>query len=228
MNSEWTSRPAPAINYNRTFGSITVTNGTLSARGFENSVSGSSWTSTPGAGNGRLILEVTGTLSVGASGSISMDAKGYHGGNASRSAGGSPTGPGSACPNGGGGCGHVDWYGGGGGYGTAGTAGTSAAGLTYGSIDFATVLYLGSGGGSGGRQNGGYGGGAIQIVAPNLTIASGGQISAKGQTVGTYSGAGSGGTIVLSVSGTFTNSGTISVAGGTAGRAGGTGRTQYP
>jgi hypothetical protein len=75
---------------------------------------------------------------------------------------------------------------------------------------------------------GGYGGGAIKIIAPNLTVASGGQISAKGQTVSTYQGAGSGGTIVLSVSGTLSNSGTISVAGGTAGRAGGAGRSQYP
>lgn len=227
VNSEWTQ-----ATYGRSFGSVTVTNGILSSKEFDNAFSGSSWTSTPGAGNGKLIMDVTGTLTVGASGRVHMDAKGYHGGISGRTQGGSPTGPGttSTAANGGGGGGTTNnTTAGAGSYGTAGVAGAGgAAGTTYGSIDFATALYLGSGGGAGNNTNGAFGGGAIKIAAANLSVATGGQITARGGAATGNPGSGSGGTVVLSVSGAFSNSGTVSVAGGAGTRAGGNGRSQFP
>jgi hypothetical protein len=227
VNSEWTQ-----ATYGRSFGSVTVTNGILSSKEFDNAFSGSSWTSTPGAGNGKLIMDITGILTVAASGRIHMDAKGYHGGRSGRTQGGSPTGPGasSTAANGGGGGGTTTQTGAGAGsYGTAGVAGSGAvAGTTYGASDFATQLYLGSGGGSGYNGNGAFGGGAIKITAASASLATGAQITAKGGAGSTYPGSGSGGTVVLSVSGAFSNSGTISVAGGAGTRAGGDGRSQFP
>lgn len=218
-----------------TFNNVNVTSGLLTANGYDNIYSGSSWTNTPGAGNGKLIFTVTGTLTVGASGQIAMDAKGYAGGIASKTQGGSYNGPGSSgtSPNGGGGGSNgagAGVFGISGSYGTLAPAtGTyvtkSMVGSTYGASDFTTELYLGSGGGYGNSTEGAYGGGAISITASAVSLASGGQITAKGGTGG-YAGAGSGGTIVISTS-TFTNSGgTISVNGGTnpTGGAGGYGR----
>jgi hypothetical protein len=227
LNDQWTT-----ATFGKSFGSITVTNGVLTSNAYSNTYSGSTWSTTPAAGNGQLIVDVTGTLTVGASGRIHMDSKGYIGGTWNRTQGGSPTGPGttSTSANGGGGGGTATngWSAGGGSYGTAGTAGNSSAGSTYGSSDFTTQLYLGSGGGANSfnANPGGYGGGAIKLSIGSGSIASGGQITAKGGSASTYGGSGSGGTIVISSTGSFTNNGTLSVTGGTGGRAGGNGRSQ--
>jgi hypothetical protein len=227
LNDQWTT-----ATFGKSFGSITVTNGVLTSNPYSNTFSGSTWSTTPAAGNGQLILDVTGALTVSASGRIHMDSKGYIGGTATRTQGGSPTGPGttSTSANGGGGGGVTTngAYAGGGSYGTAGAAGTGAAGATYGSSDFTTQLYLGSGGGANSvnASVGGYGGGAIKLSIGSGSIASGGQITAKGGSLGTYGGGGSGGTVVISSGGSFTNSGTLSVAGGTGTKAGGNGRSQ--
>ncbi len=227
VNDQWTT-----ATFGKSFGSITVTNGVLTSNPYSNTFSGSSWSTTPAAGNGQLILDVTGSLTVSASGRINMDSKGYIGGTSTRTQGGSPTGPGttSTSANGGGGGGATTnaAYGGGGSYGTAGAAGTGAAGTTYGSSDFTTQLYLGSGGGANSFNGnpGGYGGGAIKLSIGSGSVASGGQITARGGATGTYSGGGSGGTVVITSTGAFTNGGTLSVAGGTGTRAGGSGRSQ--
>jgi hypothetical protein len=227
VNDEWTQ-----ATYGKSFGSITVTNGVLTSNPYSNTFSGSTWSTTPAAGNGQLILDVTGSLTVSASGRINMDSKGYIGGTSTRTQGGSPTGPGttSTSANGGGGGGTINngWYAGGGSYGTAGDAGTGSAGTTYGSSDFTTQLYLGSGGGANSFNGnpGGYGGGAIKLSIGSGSVASGGQITARGGAAGTYSGGGSGGTVVITSTGAFTNSGTLSVAGGTGTKAGGSGRSQ--
>jgi hypothetical protein len=235
VNSEWAQESALTQEpLGRSFGSVTVTNGILTSAGYANTHSGGSWTTTPGAGNGRLIFE-TGTLTVGASGRVHMDAKGYHGGVSGRSQGGSPVGPGtaSAAANGGGGGGQGFW-GAAGSYGTQGWSGSdgAAAGSVYGADNFMTQLHLGSGGGAGwlGGRPGGYGGGAIKISATNISLASGAQVTARGGTApdANTGGSGSGGTIVFSISGTYTNSGaTISVAGGSV-RIGGDGRMSSP
>jgi hypothetical protein len=227
LNDEWTQ-----ATYGKSFGSITVTNGVLTSNPYSNTFSDSTWSTTPAAGNGQLILDVTGSLTVSASGRIHMDSKGYIGGTSTRTQGGSPTGPGttSTSANGGGGGGATTHtaYAGGGSYGATGAAGTGAAGTTYGSSDFTTQLYLGSGGGANSFNGnpGGYGGGAIKLSIGSGSVASGGQITAKGGAAGTYSGGGSGGTVVIASTGAFTNSGTLSVAGGTGTKAGGSGRSQ--
>jgi hypothetical protein len=233
LNDEWTQASRngqPALG--KSFGSITVTNGVLTSNAYSNTFSGGAWSTTPAAGNGQLIVDVTGTLTVGTSGRIHMDSKGYIGGTSLRTQGGSLTGPGttSTSANGGGGGGATTnaAYGGGGSYGTAGAAGTGSAGTTYGSSDFTTQLYLGSGGGANSFNGnpGGYGGGAIKLSIGSGSVASGGQITARGGAAGTYSGGGSGGTVVITSTGAFTNGGTLSVAGGTGTRAGGSGRSQ--
>ncbi|MFC1624085.1 Ig-like domain-containing protein [Candidatus Omnitrophota bacterium] len=134
--------------------------------------------------------------------------------------------------------------GGGGGYGTKGTPGQrdiygcpheGYRGNTYGSLDI-NQLYRGSGGGSGGDYtmggwetpggNGGRGGGAIYIAAPNIVVS--GTISADGEdgkdgktfphpgaTGG--GGGGSGGTIWLKAESINLTHGAISVNGGKGG-----------
>jgi hypothetical protein len=226
---------------NTTFGTVNVTNGTLSTNPHDALYSGSTWTNAAAPGNGQLIFTVNGTLTVGASGKINVDGLGYAGGTTSRYQGGSDAGPGAnlTTANGGGGGGgatgcSAGCTAAGGGYGTAGTTvGSNIGGNAFGAGDFATKLYLGSGGGySTSTYSGGAGGGAIKIVANAMTLATGAQVTAKGlignNNGARYGGSGSGGTIVLTVSGTFSNSGTISVAGGAGTGAGGTGRTQYP
>ena len=227
------------LNQEFTFTTVNVTNGTLTAPAYDNLYTGTTWTNAPGTGNGRLLLNVTGSLTVGASGKIHMDSKGYAGGTYLRYQGGSPTGPGtnSGQPNGGGGGGGGGGSsnrGAGGSYGTRGNdwswENIAIAGTVYGASDFATALYLGSGGGRGTQANwneaeGGNGGGALKITAGGISNA--GTISAVGGNSAGVAGGGSGGTIVLSAS-SFTNTGTISVAGGTGGGAGGQGRISIP
>ena len=232
LNDQWTQS-----TFGKSFGSITVTNGVLTSNAYSNTISSGAWATTPAAGNGQLIADVTGTLTVGASGRIHMDAKGFMGGTAARTQGGSPTGPGtsSTAANGGGGGGTSTntAMAGGGSYGTAGVAGTGSAGTTYGASDFTTALWLGAGGGANSNNGrpGSYGGGAIKLSVGNLTVQSGGQITAKGgsPTVA-FAGGGAGGSVVISATGTFTNNGTISVAGGTSPWSvhGGNGRSQTP
>ena len=232
VNSDWSTG-------GRSFGDVTVTNGTLTTRAYNNAISGDAWVDREGgAGNGKLIMRVTGTLSVATSGRINMDSKGYRGGTPSRSQGGSYAGPGivSMAANGGGGGGSstsTDVRGGGGSYGTLGGSHHFGVvpGEVFGADNFIDKLYLGSGGGAGRFNNepGGLGGGAIKIVAANVSLGTGAQITARGQSSSGWGGSGSGGTIVMDISGTFTNSGgTISAAGGTTSIAGGDSRISFP
>jgi hypothetical protein len=100
--------------------------------------------STPPNGNGRLIINMSGTLTVQSGGQVTMDGKGYPGGG---------NGPGQiGCGNtasgysqdgmGAGGAGRFS--GGSASYGTPG--GWTFGSTTYGASDFWTKLYLGSGG----------------------------------------------------------------------------------
>ncbi len=217
-----------------TFDDVAVTNGKLSAPQFDNIFTGTTFTNTPGVGNGKLIFSAA-TVTVGASGHIQMDAKGYRGGDVEVAQGSSPVsvGTGATSANGGGGgySGVASGSGGSGGYGNAGYTGSGAAGIAYGISDFTTELYLGSGGG---RSNnswtvspGGLGGGAIKISTPTLTIVSGGKITADaGFGSGGWEVKGSGGTIVLDVSTTFTNAGTVTAIGQSASQ--GVGRIHVP
>lgn len=85
----------------------------------------------------------------------------------------------------------------------------------------------GGGGGdsdSGGGGGGGGGAGVLAIFAKDITVASGGTISAiggaggnGGTTHGMGGGGGGGGVIVIGYTGTYTNSGTVSAAGGVKG-----------
>jgi hypothetical protein len=162
-------------------------------------------------GNGRLILSLSGTLTVNSGGSISMDGKGYLGGGygpgqsgQSRSHGFSHHGYGA------GGAGR--YSGGGASYGTVG--GGTAGSTTYGASDFWIKLYLGAGGaGAPDYELGGYGGGAISICA--ATITNNGTITARGTKPNWSGGGGSGGTIYLNATDTLSNAGTITTQGGT-------------
>jgi hypothetical protein len=211
------------LNQNFSFSTVNVTLGTLTSNAYDNFYSGGTWTNAPAAGNGRLMFTASTAVTVGAGGVIHMNAKGYGGGIFSKTQGGSPTGPGivSRTANGGGAGGTTAWseYAAGASYATFGVASPhSKRGSLYGANDFATELYLGSGGGYATIATGGAGGGAIKISTPSLTLASGAQIMAKGSapTVANpaYGGAGSGGTVALDISGSFSNNGTISVEGG--------------
>ena len=171
--------------------------------------------STPPNGNGRLIVNISGTLTVKSGGTVTMDGKGYPGGG---------NGPGQiGCGNtasgysqdgmGAGGAGRFS--GGSASYGTLGGGNTLST--TYGASDFWTKLYLGSGGAGDSSANdcgptGGAGGGAISISA--AAISNSGTISSKGIKNST-AGGGSGGTIYLNTSGANDNTGIISTAGGT-------------
>jgi len=227
------------LNRDETFVNATV-NGTLTAAAFDSTQFDSgtgAWTLAPAVGNGKLVFTVTDTLSVGAAGKIDMEGKGYGGGISTRPFGGSPTGRGAATgtttANGGGGAGKNlnTFYGGGGSYGSKGGYvpyaglilfnegadffGSGENGATYGSSDFTTQLYLGSGGGFGDTsRTGGAGGGGIKIMTAVLSLASGSQILARGSSGYQYGGSGSGGTIVLNATTLSNNGGTISVRGG--------------
>ncbi len=219
-------------------GSYTINNvvintkGKLAAIPFDGLYSGGAWTNTPGQGNGKLLLDVTTSVTV--NGYISADSAGYPGGTASKSQGGSLLGPGTTAttPNGGGGGGttNANNTAAGGSFGTFGVHGSTTAqtGNLYGLgdgdsdniPDYADDLYLGSGGGgnTANLTTGGRGGGAIKITTPAMTVASTGQITATGGAGSNYTGSGSGGTIYLDVTNAagLSNSGWISVAGGTA------------
>jgi hypothetical protein len=167
-----------------------------------------------------LILNVDGDVNVGSSGTIHMNGRGYAGG-AEGQDGYSVNGQGSF------GSGKIrsdgwSYSGSGGSYATLsgwGENGGDRRGEVYGSDDFWTQLYLGSGAsGTPCGGNGGYGGGAIKITASNLINS--GTISSDGATVGHCYGwqrGGSGGTLYFNVSGAFSNYGTVSVRGGAQG-----------
>ncbi len=228
------------LNANYTFTSVAVTSGTLTADAYSNDNDGTAWTSTPGAGNGKLLF-TTGSLTIGATGRVHMDGKGYMGGGASeRTQGASPVGPGSTSglinwgsatttisANGGGGgsLAHdpLGGHGAGGSYGSRGVGEWNAgpSGDLYGATDFQTAVYLGSGGGAGSYTHtsglvyvtGGAGAGAISITANSVSIATGGKITSNGAKGAYMAGSGSGGTIVLNAS-SLSNNGLIEARGG--------------
>lgn len=84
--------------------------------------------------------------------------------------------------------------GGGGGYGGAGgnAGGGALGGTTYGTSNAPTAL--GSGGGNGTSELGGWGSGAVKIIASSRTAVDG-TITAEGESSGFRAGAGSGGSI---------------------------------
>jgi hypothetical protein len=157
-------------------------------------------------GNGHLILNVEGTVSVTSTGKINMDGRGY---TANRSFSGLNLG-GAGRTNG---CGGTS-----GSYGTLGTGGMNV----FGENNFTSSLYLGSGGGSTtgcSGYDGPYtivgtnGGGSIKVNAQ--VIGNAGSISANGADLDhNQAGLGSGGTIVLLATSSFSNTGTISAEGG--------------
>ena len=187
-----------------TSGSATVT-----ADSFTSTWNGSNYSASPAPGNGRLIIYTTGSFTVGSQGIVHMDAKGYPGGvcNSSYVNGYSVNGPGTL----GGG---VD---GGGSYASQGD--NQAVNQVFGSSDFWTELYLGSGGSCRYNHTGGAGGGAIKIVASSFSNS--GTIRANGADGGypSYWGgrhAGSGGTLIIDAY-TFDNQGTLQTNGGSGG-----------
>ena len=174
----------------------------------------------PNLGNGHLVLNILGSLTVNSGGKISMDSLGYTPNRSYDGVNLGGAGKNGACK-----------AGGAGGYGTSGMPGASGGGSVFGAYDFWIKLYLGSGGGSGaecGYDNysftGGRGGGAISISAAN--IYNSGTISAKGQDGPGNAGAGSGGTVYLYSTGIFSNTGTITAAGGGGSVPGGSGRVR--
>ena len=223
-----------------TIGDMTVNSGvTLTASAYSSATaSGDDYGLSPVSpfqqGNGRLILNLTGTFTN--NGTVTMAGKGYSGGasfQAGYSHGGYNAGGAgrlvtagrtyaSGCP--------TPYAGAGGSYGTVGGAGGQVVGSTFGANDFHTALYLGSGGsgaqplgGCGGSYPGGAGGGAISVSAANITNA--GTITVAGGNGVTYGGGGSGGTIYLNATSALSNTGTITTAGGTGSNGAGSGGT---
>jgi hypothetical protein len=236
------------VNKNVTFNSLSLSSGTITTNGFSGNWTGSAWSPAPGPGNGRLQFSVTGLLDIGSSGLIHVDSLGFAGGTGEYRGMSATSGASNQCVVGshGGGLGSLlydSWEGycftvspgavwgapgSGGSYGASGTG--SYPGAVFGSTDFATQLYLGSGGGSATYNAGGRGAGAISITAGSLTNA--GTIRANGGAAANWAGypaggGGSGGTIVLEAS-TFSNAnGSIQARGASAvgnGGAGGKGR----
>jgi hypothetical protein len=211
-----------------TFGSITLgTTGaaTITTSGFSGTWNGSSYSTTPAAGNGQLILNVDGDVNVGSYGTIHMNAKGYAGGSSQGQEGYSLNGQGTD------GAGRYpsdtsNWsQATGGSYATVGAGGSDRVGTVYGGSDFWTQLYLGSGGAGTQCQSGiAYGGGAIKITATNLinsgTVSSEGGTANNGCNGSWYNRGGSGGTLYFNVSGSFSNLGTLSARGGAQGYGG--------
>ena len=207
----------------------TMGSATLTANGFNGSWTSGAYSTAPGAGNGRLVVNVDGDFTVGSLGTLSMDAKGYQGGASSQS-GYSIGGPGTS------GAGRSNGSGGysSGSYATPGISGgtvdgaggDASVGSVYGASDFWTALYLGSGGAGAASSTGGSGGGAIAVNAGSFTNL--GTVSAKGSggSVWTDGNGGSGGTLYFNVVGPFANLGSISTKGGesSGNRFGGLGR----
>jgi hypothetical protein len=188
---------------------------TVTANGFAATWDGTSYSYSPAAGKGQLIINVDGDVVVGSQGTIHMNSGGYAGATQGND-GYSINGPGTD----GAGRAHSDsgYRGGGGSYATLGSSGESdRMGSVYGASDFWTQLYLGSGAaGAPCGGSGGAGGGAIKITAANLinsgTISS---IGGDGNTCWSgWSKGGSGGTLFFNISGIVSNTGTFSVRGG--------------
>jgi hypothetical protein len=235
------------VNGTMDLSSLTVSSGGIvTSSTFAGTWVSGAWSPVPAPGNGQLIINASGNITVESGGKIHMDAKGYYGGT-EHFQGSSPLGPGASgeeeeggsyqSANGGGGGASLRTafnynHGGGGSYGSAGGAGSGSiqAGSTYGAADFWTALHLGSGGGGVRYMDDartGNGGGAIKLISGG-TLSNAGTISAlggasrvtvyayEGGSATLYPGAGSGGTISLGGS-DFVNTGTISTAGGTSG-----------
>lgn len=198
----------------------------------------------------NVIIKCTGTVTI--DGSLNGDSQGSAGGPANYVyQGHGQDGQGTGKGGGGSGC-RVGWCtasgGGGAGYGSVGTAGTVGdgycafpgyAGISFGDIQLSSIN-LGSGGGAGGYQAepgryggaGGYGGGAIKIMARNFVLTGG--IYARGGNggAGAYAGGGggSGGTIWVRTDKLIATGGSILATGGSGGSntksggAGGVGR----
>ena len=190
---------------------------TLTAGGFGGTwdPSSSAYSSAPAAGNGRLILNVDGAVTIGSNGNLQMNGAGYSGGSSGDYNGNNGGAGYSVAGLDTYGAGKWTWNNGGGGsYATLGSNVGAGTGSVYGASDFWTQLYLGSGGSGYRWGGGGAGGGAIAINAGSLSNA--GMISATGANGG-GSGGGSGGTLFVNLSGAFSNVGTLSVAGGNGG-----------
>ncbi|MBW2172927.1 MAG: hypothetical protein JRF69_13365, partial [Deltaproteobacteria bacterium] len=153
--------------------------------------------------NGTGIVINAANMTVGENGLVSANGQGF----------GPTLGPGHGI-RGVGNIGTGGGYGGSGGKDMDGDAGGSPYGTQ------SSPAALGSGGGTGLNATGGYGGGAVKLVASG-TVTVDGTLSANGTGSGgsrTYNGgAGSGGSIWIA-SGTVTGSGTISVKGATVNR----------
>jgi hypothetical protein len=178
----------------------------VSSNGFSGTWNGSSYSSSPGAGNGQLRITATGAVTVGSSGLIHMDGKGYKGGQTTDESGFSVGGPGTSGAGKGGNEGSAGSY-----SSLATGVGSLGAGALYGTSDFWTQLYLGSGGGYRSSKVGGAGGGAIKITAGSFHNS--GTVRAEGSNPSSSNNGGSGGTIFFDISGDFTNAGNISTNG---------------
>ena len=178
----------------------------VSAGGFTGAWNGSSYSSSPSAGNGQLRITATGAVTVGSWGLIQMDGKGYKGGQAAGESGYSVGGPGASGAGKGGNEGSAGSY-----SSLATGVGSLGAGAVYGASDFWTQLYLGSGGGFRSSKVGGAGGGAIKITAGSFHNS--GTVRAEGSNPSNSNNGGSGGTIFFDIAGDFTNAGSISTNG---------------
>jgi hypothetical protein len=178
----------------------------VSANGFSGTWNGTSYSSSPSAGNGQLYINATGAVTVGSSGLIQMDGKGYKGGQTADASGDSVGGPGTFGAGKGGDQGSAGSY-----SSLATSVGSLGAGALYGATDFWTQLYLGSGGGFRSSKVGGAGGGAMKITAGSFHNS--GTVRAEGSNPSNSSNGGSGGTIFFDISGDFTNAGNISTNG---------------
>ncbi|NBU73350.1 MAG: hypothetical protein EBS53_18235, partial [Bacteroidetes bacterium] len=188
------------------WGGCTATS-VITTGGFSGTWNGTAYSSTPGINNGQLHIKATNAVTVGGFGLIHMDGKGYRGGQDAGEDGYSVGGPNTFGAGKAGGNGSAASY-----ASLACNAGSRGPGIVFGASDFATQLYLGSGGGNRLEVAGGNGGGAIKITAGSLT--NGGTIRADGtRTGGGNNNGGSGGTIYFSVTGEFANTNTISVNG---------------
>jgi hypothetical protein len=194
-----------------------VTNsGTITGSEYLGTYSSGSWSPAQGVGAGKLIFEVTGTLTN--NGVIHMDAKN-----------GASTGP--AVGGGVVGCGYDGDYSTaqGGSHAHGGSDPRNlcgrAAGTAISAVDWQTLLHLGGrGGGTSTTSN--YGGGAISITAGSLVVASGARISADGgngnsnaiyNSEGLVTGGGAGGSILLAATSSLDIQGTVRALGGTGG-----------
>ena len=211
---------------------------------------------------GSTVITMTGSASAHTNGSSTASGLtsggGGQGGSGSYGSGTGATGHLASGGSGGGGSGGVAYYnhysGGGGAGGTAtsyaGQGGNGGASghtqWSYYTADAGGTGGTGNGGGSGGANNsynpydsrGGYtgqtgtGGSLVIYATGNITVASGGSLSANGKDGGSGGtsrlsaggGGGSGGGILVAIcNGTFTNSGSVTSAGGSTGSGRGSG-----